>query len=645
MKKNVSLLILCLLILPCLFALPGGGAGAEAEVQACSMTGYITSSGVNIRSGPGTEYASYGSAGAGEVLRIVSLASLSDGTVWYYGEVGGISGWVHGAYVSLSPVSAPTAAPAAPVLPSAHSSLSFTAVVSVSEANVRYDAGTDAAIAARLEQGTLVSVLSGAMDGEGVLWYYCEYAEGLYGYIRADLVSAGTAVPTSAPASLTVIPVSFTGYTNTSAVNVRDWPGGEKTGQLRRGSRVSVTGEVYLSSEKWYRVTWSGGEGFIRADLISRTAPAAATAAPTAWAFTETSVSFIGTVCRDNCNVRLQPSLSAGVLFRASLGDALQVRALCVGADGALWYRAAAADGREGYILAELVSSAQGQAGTVPLPASGASGTVLLPEAVSSPVPDVSLPGDVPPAVPDASPQGFVITPRPAPTDPPIAAQRSPSPVPDIAGGTYAPVPALPADPEVTLPPEGTFPTVRATAEASPEPLTTPRFITSGPTVQPTAEAFSDAVLTFEACPCTPGQTLSVYSAPRVIAWRTDGGSASLVTTDNLWCAGYDGEWLLVLYNTPEGDTRVGYISALSLQGALPQLPSLGFAPEEAVLTSSVCLNGDPIGESDEITVLEAGQKVTRLCNCYLGSTWAYVETLFGGMPVRGFVPQSALAR
>ncbi len=623
MKIKALFSIICALSLA-LASPRGAGRAEEYSVHSLSMTGYITSSGVNVRSGPGTEHSSYGTAGAGEIMRVVSSAAALDGSLWYYGQVGGISGWVHSAYVSSAPVSR-TAAPTAAPQTGGNTWLSFTGTVSADKANVRAGASVDTGAVAQLVYGARVLVLSGAMDAGGALWYYCEYSSGRYGYIRADLVTSGT-VPAPAPTAAPVTPVSFKGYTNTEAVNVRTAPNGERTARLSRGTRVNVTGQITVSGVKWYLVSWSGGTGYIRADLISRVS--FVTAAPTAYVFTETPLSFVGMASKNDCNVRCQPAYGADILFRADAGEILDVFALCLDGEGRLWYHIRTADSRMGYILAELVSVAAAPGG--------------IPSSASSLVPDVGGSAAYPAATPVPDMGGSAVYP-------------AASLVPDVGGSIYAPT-VQPTSYYIT-----SGPTVQPTSfyiTSGPTVQPTSFYITSGPTVQPTASPAAPGsdtqpgdgtsekdmpILSFNPLPCVPGQTLSVYSAPSVIAWRADEGSASVLTTDNLWCAGSDGQWLLILYHTAGEEVRVGYISASSLQGALTGVPPLELAARSAMLVRSAGLIGDPLGQTGESLPLEAGTNVTCLGYCYLGSTWAYVETRTGGLPVRGFLPMDAL--
>ena len=692
MKRKVLFTLLCLLALMPSF--PEASRGEDYTVRAFSMTGTISAPGVNVRSGPGTTHPSYGTAGMGDVIMVVSSAAAEDGSLWYYGQVGGISGWVHSAYVSIGGA-AKTPVPTVRPWNGGQNYLSFAATVTADHANVRAGASVDTAVVAQLNRGAYVVVLSGAMDANGALWYYCEYLSGRYGYIRADLVASAVPVPTAAPTALPVVPISFSGYTNTSAVNVRSSPEGERIGRLNEGARVSVTGEITVGGVKWYRVSFSGGTGYIRADLISRSSRP--TAAPTAYNYTETPLSFAGLAAKDNCNVRRQPAYGADVLFRVNTGDALEVFSLCLDAGGAVWYHIRTADSRTGFILAELVTPAAVGLPAVPgtgVMPGGYAGADLTPggypDAGTQAIPGTGvMPGGyagadtLPDGYPDASPTlvpdvgGTVYTPAdsaaPAatlmpdvngtvyvPADgtapggntyiPPEDVLPNATLAPDTGGPVY--VPADSAAPFSTPQPTPFFVTPDPTPQpapffvtSGPTPQPTPFFVTSGPTPQPTPHAAPPDLpsLDFNSFPSVPDQKLSVYSAPSVIAWRSDGGSASVITTDNMWCAGYDGQWLLILYHKDSGETAVGYVSSLSLRGAMPEAPSLALSACPAALTRPAALTCDPLGQMGENLSLKEGESVTWLGNCFLGSSWAYVETRVGGMPVRGFVPQDAL--
>ncbi|MGN0774392.1 MAG: Ada metal-binding domain-containing protein [Candidatus Ventricola sp.] len=54
--------------------------------------------------------------------------------------------------------------------------------------NVRKSTSTKADRVGRLERGTLLTVLSAEINGQGEVWYRVELADGTQGYIRSDLL-------------------------------------------------------------------------------------------------------------------------------------------------------------------------------------------------------------------------------------------------------------------------------------------------------------------------------------------------------------------------------------------------------------------------------------------------------------------------
>ena len=54
--------------------------------------------------------------------------------------------------------------------------------------NVRSSTSTKSGKVGRLERGTLLTVLSAEINGQGEVWYQVELADGTQGYIRSDLL-------------------------------------------------------------------------------------------------------------------------------------------------------------------------------------------------------------------------------------------------------------------------------------------------------------------------------------------------------------------------------------------------------------------------------------------------------------------------
>ncbi len=156
--------------------------------------------------------------------------------------------------------------------------------------------------------------------------------------------------------------------------------------------------------------------------------------------------------------------------------------------------------------------------------------------------------------------------------------------------------------------------------------------------------SYVDTLSGFTGVSLKANQNLAVYSAPSRSSWRGANGKASVGTNGNIWAAGYDGNWLLIMYETNRGGVRVGYIDCGQLSGKAPSLPALGFSRVTATVQYPVTLTDDPDRTTTAILTLSAGDRVTFLTNFYNRSVWAYVETYVNGCTVRGFLPADSVA-
>ena len=145
------------------------------------------------------------------------------------------------------------------------------------------------------------------------------------------------------------------------------------------------------------------------------------------------------------------------------------------------------------------------------------------------------------------------------------------------------------------------------------------------------------------------GQTLPVRCGPGNNYERLAGGYAKASTDDSVYVAGWEGDWLLVLYDKSEGQ-RVGYVSVEKISGGRRGLwdgaakRKLSMAYEPGKITSACSLTDDPSSYySDAIAYCPAGLSVTLLATYYNGLNWTYVETVVDGKPVRAFVPSGCV--
>ena len=152
-----------------------------------------------------------------------------------------------------------------------------------------------------------------------------------------------------------------------------------------------------------------------------------------------------------------------------------------------------------------------------------------------------------------------------------------------------------------------------------------------------------DTLQGFEYFELRSGQKLKVYSAPSTSSWRGANGKALVNTNGALYAAGWESNWLLVMYETNNGSVRVGYINAGDVRGGIPYTPDLSFAYDTATVAERCVLTDDPARTGSAITTLNPGTTVTWLTRFYNNTGWDYVETKVGGKVARGFIKVGSL--
>lgn len=139
------------------------------------------------------------------------------------------------------------------------------------------------------------------------------------------------------------------------------------------------------------------------------------------------------------------------------------------------------------------------------------------------------------------------------------------------------------------------------------------------------------------------GQKLAVYSAPDESSWRGSDGKASVSSNGAIYAAGWEGDWLLIMYETNGGSVRVGYINGNKVRGGVPVEMNLHFDRDAATVSRACSLTDDPARGGTVIASLNPGMQVTWLTRFYNQSAWDYVEVWLGGERARGFVPAGSL--
>ena len=138
----------------------------------------------------------------------------------------------------------------------------------------------------------------------------------------------------------------------------------------------------------------------------------------------------------------------------------------------------------------------------------------------------------------------------------------------------------------------------------------------------------------------TAGQKFEVYSAPSTRSWRGANGKAAVTSGSEIYAAGMEEDWILIIYELSSGVVRVGYIDSRKINGRYPSFDVLSFPRIQMTLTAGAVMTDDPIRQKATIGKLKKGTKVTCLAG-YRG--WIYVEAKVSGKTARGFVAPSSL--
>ena len=148
----------------------------------------------------------------------------------------------------------------------------------------------------------------------------------------------------------------------------------------------------------------------------------------------------------------------------------------------------------------------------------------------------------------------------------------------------------------------------------------------------------------FEFVTLKANQKLPVFSAPSTSAYRANNGKALVNTSGAVYALGYDGGWMLMLYEANyAGQYRVGYINTAKMKGQLPALGQLKWEWDKAQLTAGTNITDDPALTGRSLAFLPEGTWVTYLSTMFNNTGWDYIETTINGQTARGFIPSGYL--
>ncbi len=224
----------------------GSEASPASESQTSSETGTVTGNYVRIRSGAGTTYPILGQVSTGDTLTVTD--SSGD---WFKVSYQGSTGYISGKYVSLG--SSPQT--------STQSETSETGRIQGTYVRMRSGPGTNYSILGTYDTGTEMTVTG--TDGD---WYKVRY-NGTDGYVYKAYLTTGGESGSQSGSETSVTSMDDTAATVISAVHFRTGPDAsyESRRVLEAGTSVTITGYT----DKWYRATYDGAEGYIFKTYLS----------------------------------------------------------------------------------------------------------------------------------------------------------------------------------------------------------------------------------------------------------------------------------------------------------------------------------------------------------------------------------------
>ncbi|GEM_PF-719944 len=235
----------------------------------------VTCGALNVRQGPGTNYARIGGLTKGKTVSV-----YADEGDWIKIGYGSDYGYVCQKYTTYQDAATTTQEPETPTpqtpepetpqpteTPSEPEKTTQTGkVVNVtSSLNVRNGPGTNYDKIGSLGPGATVTVI----EKEGN-WYKIEYNGGV-GYVSADYIEITGGDPAVVPETPSETPSSSSSFDviiTASSLNVRTGPGTnyDKIGSLSQGASAKVLEE----KDGWYRIEYEGKEGWISAEYCTK---------------------------------------------------------------------------------------------------------------------------------------------------------------------------------------------------------------------------------------------------------------------------------------------------------------------------------------------------------------------------------------
>ena len=307
----------------------GGGSSSSESVQA------RTTAGVNVRSGPGTNYTSKTVIASGTSITVTDRSNSE----WYAVKLSnGMTGYIYSIYIRIESESSSGGS----------SGTESTPAKTTEYVNVRSGPGTNYTSKTVIASGTSITVT----DTSNPEWYAVKLSNGMTGYIYSIYIELQSSSGGSTSGGVQA--------KTTAGVNLRRGAG-TSFGVIRvvaTGTTVTVT---EATNAQWYKVKLSDGtEGYIFTEYLNVISGDIDSVKPDEDDTPDTSGAVTARTTTD-INLRRGPGTTYGVIMVVDENVTVTVTE----ATNSEWYKVRLADGTEGYFSAQYLKIVSGDIDSV----------------------------------------------------------------------------------------------------------------------------------------------------------------------------------------------------------------------------------------------------------------------------------------
>ena len=307
----------------------GGGSSSSESMQA------RTTAGVNVRSGPGTNYSSKTVIASGTSITVTDRSNSE----WYAVKLSnGMTGYIYSIYIRIEDESSSGGS----------SGTESTPAKTTEYVNVRSGPGTNYTSKTVIASGTSITVT----DTSNPEWYAVKLSNGMTGYIYSIYIELQSSSGGSTSGGVQA--------KTTAGVNLRRGAG-TSFGVIRvvaTGTTVTVT---EATNAQWYKVKLSDGtEGYIFTEYLNVISGDIDSVKPDEDDTPDTSGAVTARTTTD-INLRRGPGTTYGVIMVVDENVTVTVTE----ATNSEWYKVRLADGTEGYFSAQYLKIVSGDIDSV----------------------------------------------------------------------------------------------------------------------------------------------------------------------------------------------------------------------------------------------------------------------------------------